>query len=278
LVFPPGATTGARIVIDANGVVIYGPDNHPLFVASPDGDVPGNDITDAPAVFGVGGGGGLHPATFSVLRFIAASYLTSLGYTGPSVQAFPGFFIQTADGNNNPITSSLGVYGYDGLSYAQVNPLIVAPGIRFGGGFSGKYYYEEFALPATSLANSVALATRNYSTVVQQTNDYPSSAYSGGVWTAPDEGIYHFEAGMAFIVAAAATNCSIAFEPSPNGSAEYARVDQSVTAGRGVFMHLSADLHMTQGQTLVVTSFQNSGAAVNTIAGRNSHFSARRIL
>src|SRR5215469_355182 len=51
LVFPPGAVSGARIVIDQNGIIIYDASNNVVFAATPNGVLPVGS-TGNPVVFG----------------------------------------------------------------------------------------------------------------------------------------------------------------------------------------------------------------------------------
>jgi hypothetical protein len=206
LVFPAGATTGARIVIDQNGIVIYDFNNHPIFVASPNGTVPGNDFTDSPVVFGQLTNHFPNTGSFGSQIFYdaIANVLTNLGPSNgngaPGSNVYLG--AQSIDlGTGNPIDTILQVVrnGYNLKQLYQLAGIDKNAGFKVGQGYPGLYYHEEFAIrTAQTLANAATTALTGMAQGVF-VSDYASGMNIGtGIWTAPIDGIYTIEMSGSF--------------------------------------------------------------------------------
>lgn len=263
LVFPPGAITGARIVIDENGVVIYDAANHPVFVAAPNGVVPGNDFTDSPMVFG---GTDLGVATQQILTPTDRLIFGNLGI-GTGVAAItwpdnPDGCVSIVNGNGIEVISNSFGYGNDtviiGPATAGVN---LTGDYSLGSGLLHQYYSECYALDTTQNYVTGVVTTAKNMTPINIINDYLGVGLDTvtGIWTAPIDGIYTYSLHITFGLAAVFRYILFGLG---------ARLDVQSTTGNVTFSHTT---FRTAGSTFPVQIFQASGVN-HTLTGGNVTF------
>lgn len=268
LVFPPGAVTGARITIDGSGMVIYDSNNHPIFVASIAGVVPGNDLTDNPIVFGLAQvGAGITNGTQQFYSQLLGETVTTLGSgQGPLVNAV---FLQARTSIVSPpasIGSVMDILG-DGWEMRPPHLLpdlinIEAAGFSIGVGLPGLYYYEEITCQAPSAyGNGVVTPVMIGATLNRLISDYADGVnYTTGLWTPPVPGIYHFEMSINMSAWGVASGTFI-LEMLQNGVSFSQVTDNIPASGGSPNLQLSGERYCVPQDSISLALRQASGAA-----------------
>jgi hypothetical protein len=247
IVIPAGATSGARLVIDQNGVIVYGVNN---------------EIVAAM----VGGGAASLPASNGSPVVLGGEIAGSTG-TIDWIDQSTGFFAlcnligtflsMSWDTSHQDVILSESI----GL---RLQRQAVKGGIRLGSGLIGNAYDEQWDFLNFSLPNG-AQTTLTPQNQVNFDSDYPTG-WVGNTWTCPVTSWWIFDLELD-PWGAAATRCNARF--LVNGVIRRG-IDITAAAnitGGGITMVR----RLTAGDTVQCSAFQASGAAqVQTATSRIS--------
>lgn len=261
LVFPPGATTGARIVIDSNGIIIYDNANNIVWSATPGAIVPAGSQDD----YAILNGG-----------------IDSLGLNRPSIRWGNGFgaALETivADDGNGQTELLLHSVGGGPLRYffgaiQQILGPAIAPSVTFtfGAGLEGGYYYEEMNITVATVVATGALTTIKYNNYTHTGSDKTFGGYDNttGIFTAPYDGYYHFS-GYLRQVAIPGVVINRAQVRVQGSGGPFSFDSRPLTAAAQFALSFSTRAYMTAGQTATISVFQDSGGNINIDEGRLS--------
>lgn len=236
LTFPPGATSGARIEIDANGIRVY--------------DAGDNLVTFIPPGVPLGAAG-VESKQFSGLD--AGSGTLQFGPGGTLLEAASGVVkyidIQFGPGQNIDFSVQSPQLTWDRFKFAEQND-------------NGGVYYEENLFTGFVIPNGVetVLVPNGAASFPELENGYgpnntPVSLWSGGTWTAREDGKYTIACGL---------NIGGA------GSRAFQRTFINGTVAGGIDVTCPASQHgfgstvqkrLAAGDTVNLHAFQATGAA-----------------
>lgn len=301
LTFPPGATSGARMVIgfdpDQNdyGIFAYNSIDKLVFSLSSTtgnfkafGDLSGSTLTiPAGAIAGTprividstginiyGPGAKIAKIDINVvLPFggispMRSNTFRSLNDLGVSLQA------------NDP----LGGGNYQTWTFGSGNITAVDSGspqggpgsmdlYKFGNGLQGSYYYEEWTLSAQNIGSNVVVQLVNFG-VAQQFSDYISPMnLATGVWTCPQSGVYTFTLAYASLAFVAGSRMFVRVLSSGSGAIK-GEIDLSPQPG---YTLLNFTRYVQATDTLIFQVLQSTGA-IKTIDIAQSYLAIRRNL
>jgi hypothetical protein len=273
LIFPPGAITGKRIVIDQNGIVIYDANNHPIFVAAPDGTVPANDLASHPFIFGGAQSG-----------FASLQVKTATPHDLFEFFADPYYQVQfLTDNSVTHIGGPLGAITYEAVPFVVGKPNKWV----FGGtGVEGAYYYEEWGFTGvqtftTGVQSTLGNTGTGQWSLNQTLSDYGNMmGVSGFQWTCPDDGIYTIHLNLNFTAvygAAGLIRCIVVDETLANKT--IAMDERSVILNAQAIPSPTWQLFINKSDILHFDVLQTSGAnkTINNTSGF-AKLAIRRVL
>jgi len=240
LTFPPGATTGQRITIDANGIRAYDTSNHLVWEL------------DATTFLGLATSSFIwQPNKMQVLwdGDAAPGGLT----IGAALQEFLEWMGPLGAGTGSALMLMLaGVAGQPGA-------------IQFGQhGIPGAPYSEELSMPAQNIPNNAVTQLTNL--VSQQLHsDYGGGGGSAwnlatGVWTCPADSDYDFSLYTIYTGGAVNARTFLRMGTVFN-TAPFLFADDRIAPAIGMGCIAHASRFIVAGTQLHIEVFQNSGAA-----------------
>lgn len=193
IVIPPGATSGQRIIIDQNGIIMYDSNNLIIFAIALQGFNRGQLESGAITLTDNGTIGSLFEFYGPGNNF-GSDWYYSAGASGGFAQhniGFPNGFSQ----------SRLTIQFWPGI-FEQYNLDALNPkpfGYRFSSADPGygAYYHEEYVWSAGQTIAAGTDTTLKYDHLDQSFTDHGNNYNTGtGVWTAPVDGIYSLQADL----------------------------------------------------------------------------------
>lgn len=255
LTIPPGATIGARIVIDTvNGITLYNAANQIVF-----------QITEASIAGEIFAGGA--QVLSSLFGPQSLWFGPNSGVAGnPDWQLLAnGDFVITNQAHNTDLRIGGGPSGLlQAHDVSGAGPNRIALGHN---GLMGAYYSEEFSLSAQSLVTNTVTTMINLVKTHSQNDNLVTTqmVLTTGVWTCPDDGDYHFDFCLLYTVAMGAAQRWLQWAMGGILAAPIAILDIGTAGTNG--NTLSFTRFVAKGDTVTFQALQASGAnkIINTV-------------